>query len=343
MNWGCEMPTPRREKILNIIVEEYISKGVPVSSEHVARKGMGVSTATIRNEMMVLEEEGYIMHPHTSAGRVPTEKGYRRYIETLMGYARLTQDEQLMIRHQFHQVERVVEEWARLAAAILSGMVHNAALVTLPKPVEARLKHLELVSLHELFVLLVLVLKEAKLRQQVLTLEEGTSQEELSASARKLTSTYTGLSASQIDAKNKKLTPLEERVTNAIVEMMESEEQEEYEEPYVDGLRHMLRQPEFASSEKIAALMEVIEHKSLLKSFLPRVLRGEGVQVFIGRENREKAMRDCSVIVTRYGIPGEVGGALGVMGPIRMEYDRAIPTVRFLSKVMSELVGDLYG
>jgi len=337
------MLTPRRDKILNIIVEEYISKGLPVSSEIVARRGLGVSTATVRNEMMGLEEGGYIAQPHTSAGRVPMEKGYRHYIETLMGYARLTQADQLMIRHQFHQVERVVEEWARLAAAILSGMVHNAALVTLPKTVEARLKHLELVSLHELFVLLVLVLKEAKLRQQVLTLEEGISQEELSASARQLTSTYTGLSASQISAKNKKLTPLEERVTKAIVEIMESEEQEEYEEPYVDGLRHMLRQPEFASSEKMAALMEVIEQKSLLKSFLPRVLRGEGVQVFIGRENKEKAMRDCSVIVTRYGIPGEVGGAIGVMGPIRMEYDLAIPTVRFLSKVMSELVGDLYG
>ncbi|HUV52433.1 MAG TPA: heat-inducible transcriptional repressor HrcA [Dehalococcoidia bacterium] len=337
------MLTPRRDKILNIIVEEYISKGLPVSSEIVARRGLGVSTATVRNEMMGLEEGGYIAQPHTSAGRVPMEKGYRHYIETLMGYARLTQADQLMIRHQFHQVERVVEEWARLAAAILSGMVHNAALVTLPKTVEARLKHLELVSLHELFVLLVLVLKEAKLRQQVLTLEEGISQEELSASARQLTSTYTGLSASQISAKNKKLTPLEERVTKAIVEIMESEEQEEYEEPYVDGLRHMLRQPEFASSEKIAALMEVIEQKSLLKSFLPRVISGEGVQVFIGRENKEKAMRDCSVIVTRYGIPGEVGGAIGVMGPIRMEYDLAIPTVRFLSKVMSELVGDLYG
>ena len=337
------MLTPRRDKILNIIVEEYISKGLPVSSEIVARRGLGVSTATVRNEMMGLEEGGYIAQPHTSAGRVPMEKGYRHYIETLMGYARLTQADQLMIRHQFHQVERVVEEWARLAAAILSGMVHNAALVTLPKTVEARLKHLELVSLHELFVLLVLVLKEAKLRQQVLTLEEGISQEELSASARQLTSTYTGLSASQISAKNKKLTPLEERVTKAIVEIMESEEQEEYEEPYVDGLRHMLRQPEFASSEKMAALMEVIEQKSLLKSFLPRVIRGEGVQVFIGRENKEKAMRDCSVIVTRYGIPGEVGGAIGVMGPIRMEYDLAIPTVRFLSKVMSELVGDLYG
>jgi heat-inducible transcriptional repressor len=337
------MLTKRRERILSIIIGEYISKGVPVSSDVVAKKGLGVSPATIRNEMMDLEEEGYIVQPHTSAGRIPTEKGYRRYIGSLMNYARLSHDEQFMIRHQFHQVERAVEEWTRLAAAILSSMVHNVALVTLPKPVEARLKHLELISLQEFLALLVLVLKEAKLRQQMLTLGEAASQEELSASAQKLTSAYAGLAASQISSKELKLSSLEEQVMRNVVEIMESEEGEEYEEPYIDGLRHMLRQPEFASSDRIAAIMELFEQKSLLRSFFPRVLTGEGVRVVIGRENKENAMRDCSVIITKYGIPGEVGGAIGVMGPTRMEYGRAIPTVRFLSTVMSELVSELYG
>jgi heat-inducible transcriptional repressor len=337
------MLTRRRDRILSIIIGEYVSKGVPVSSDVVARKGLGVSSATIRNEMIELEEEGYLVQPHTSAGRIPTDKGYRHYIESLMSYARLSREEQFLIRHQFHQVERAVEEWTRLAAAILSGIVHNVALVTLPKPVEARLKHLELVSLQELLVLLVLVLREAKLRQQMLTLEETVSQEELNASSRKLTSAYVGLTASEIAAKDLKLSPLEEQVMKTVGQLMKDEEGEEYEEPYIDGLRHMLIQPEFASSDKIAAIMEVIEQKSLLKSFLPRVLTGEGVRVVIGRENKENVMRDCSVILTRYGIPGEVGGAIGVMGPTRMEYQRAIPTVSFLSTVMSELVSELYG
>ena len=337
------MLTRRRDRILSIIIGEYVSKGVPVSSEVVARKGLGVSPATIRNEMVELEEEGYLVQPHTSAGRIPTDKGYRHYIESLMSYARLSQEEQFLIRHQFHQVERAVEEWTRLAAAILSGIVHNVALVTRPKPVEARLKHLELVSLQELLVLLVLVLREAKLRQQMLTLDETVSQEELNASARKLTSAYAGLTASEIAAKDLKLSPLEEQVMKTVGQLMKDEEGEEYEEPYIDGLRHMLIQPEFASSDKIAAIMEVLEQKSLLKSFLPRVLTGEGVRVVIGRENKENVMRDCSVILTRYGIPGEVGGAIGVMGPTRMEYQRAIPTVSFLSTVMSELVSELYG
>jgi heat-inducible transcriptional repressor len=293
--------------------------------------------------MIELEEEGYLVQPHTSAGRIPTDKGYRHYIESLMSYARLSRDEQFLIRHQFHQVERAVEEWTRLAAAILSGIVHNVALVTLPKPVEARFKHLELVSLQEFLVLLVLVLKEATLKQQMLNLEENVSQEELSASAKKLTAAYAGLTASEIADKDLKLSPVEEQVMKIASELMRDEEGEEYEEPYIDGLRHMLRQPEFASSDKIAAIMEMLEQKSLLKSFLPRVLTGEGVRVVIGRENKENVMRDCSMILTKYGIPGEVGGAIGVMGPTRMEYQRAIPTVSFLSTVMSELVSELYG
>jgi len=337
------MLTRRREAILKIIVAEYISKSLPVSSEVVAHRGLGVSPATIRNEMIELEEEGYITHPHTSAGRIPMDKGYRHYIESLMGDVRLSPEEQFLIRHQFHQVERAVEEWTRLAAAILSSMVRNVALVTLPKPVEPRLKHLELVSLHEFLVLLVLVLREAKLRQQMITLEEAVSQEGLSVSARRLSSAYVGLTASQISAKGLKLSQVEEKVAKTVVQMMQAEEGEEYEEPYVDGLRHMLRQPEFASSSRMAAIMEVFEQKSLLKSFLPGVLTGEGVRVLIGRENKEDVMRYCSVIISRYGIPGEVGGAIGVMGPTRMKYERAIPTVDFLSTVMSELVGELYG
>ena len=337
------MLTRRRDRILSIIIGEYISKGVPVSSDVVAKKGLGVSPATIRNEMIELEGEGYLVQPHTSAGRIPTDKGYRHYIESLMSYARLSRDEQFLIRHKFHQVEKAVEEWTRLAAAILSGIVHNVALVTLPKPVEARLKHLELVALQESLVLLVLVLKEAKLRQQMLTLEGNVSQEELSASAQKLTAAYGGLIASEIADKELELSPVEEQVMKIVSELMRDEEGEEYEEPYIDGLRHMLRQPEFASSDKIAAIMEMLEQKSLLKSFLPRVLTGEGVRVVIGRENKENMMRDCSVILTKYGIPGEVGGAIGVVGPTRMEYQRAIPTVSFLSTVMSEMVSELYG
>ncbi len=337
------MLTQRRSAILNIVVAEYISTGLPVSSDTVARRGLRVSPATIRNEMGEMEEEGYLSQPHTSAGRIPSDEGYRHYIESMIGHIQLSLVEQRLIRHQFHQVESEVEEWTHLAAAILSRAVRNVAIVTLPKPHEPRLKHLELVSLQEFLALLVLVLREAKLRQQVLALEEAVSQEELSASAQRINSACAGLTCSQIATKCLELSLLEEQVVGAVVQMMQVEEGEAYEEPCVDGLRHILSQPEFFSRSKLAAIVELFEQRSLLKSLLPQVLTGEGVRVVIGKENKQDVMQDCSVVITRYGIPGEVGGALGVMGPTRMQYDRAIPTVRFLSTVMSEMVAELYG
>ena len=337
------MLTKRRSDILKIIVGEYISTGLPVSSHTVARRGVGVSPATIRNEMVELEEEGYLCQPHTSAGRIPSDEGYRHYIESIMGDVQLSLTEQRLIRHQFHQVESEVEEWIRLAAAILSRTVRNVAIVTLPKPCKSRLKHLDLVSLQKFLVLLVLVLREAKLKQQVLALEEAVSQEELSVSARRLSSACAGLTCSEISNKDLGLSPLEGQVVGAVVQMMQAEEGEAYEEPCVDGLHHMLSHPEFASKSTLAAIVELLEQKSLLKSLLPQVLTGEGVRVVIGRENKQDVMRDCSMVITRYGIPGEIGGAVGVMGPTRMPYNRAIPTVCFLSSVMSEMVGELYG
>jgi len=336
------MFTRRREEILRIVIDEYISRGIPVGSETISRRGLGVSPATIRNEMNELEEEGYLTQPHTSAGRIPSDKGYRHYINSLMDSAYLSLVEQRQIYHQFHQVEREIEEWTRLGAAILSRMLQNVAIVTLPKPTEYRFKHLELVSLQELLVLLVFILREAILKQQMITLDEAVSQEELNASARKLNSAFVGLTSAEISSKGLALSPLEQQVVQDIVQIMETKKVEEYEEPYVDGLRHMLNQAEFISKADIATIVEVLEQKSLLRSLLPRVLTGEGVRVIVGSENLQDVMRDCSMVITRYGIPGEVGGAIGVVGPTRMHYERAIPTVGFLSTVMSELISEVY-
>jgi heat-inducible transcriptional repressor len=337
------MLSERRKQILKIAVGEHIATGLPVSSDAIARKGVKASPATIRNDMAALEEEGYLTQPHTSAGRIPTDQGYRLYIESTMGSFRLSVAEQRLIRHQFHQVEAAIEEWTRLAAAIIARMVRNAAIVTQPKPLEVRLRHLDLISLHEFLALMIIVLKEAKLKQQVLMLDEAATQEDLNAIARRLTSAFTGLTGSEIVAASPSLSRLEERVADAAVQVMQAEQDEPYEEPWVDGVRHMLSYPEFSSGGKVEALVELLEQRSRLKSLLPQVLTGEGVQVVIGKENVQDYMQGCSVIISRYGIPGQVGGALGVMGPTRMQYSRAIPTVSFLSLLMSEMVGELYG
>ena len=338
------MLSTRQESILKIIVREYVSTATPVGSESIARRHrLGVSPATIRNEMAVLEEGGYIAHPHTSAGRTPLDKGYRYYVEWLMDDAELPLDEQRMIRHQFHQVGSSIEEWMRLAGAILCRMAGNVAIVTQPKAAECRLKRLELVALEGPLVLVIVVLRDAKLVQRMLAVEGGITQEELSTVAALLNAVYSGLSASQIRAKRAVLSPVEERVTEAVAGLMQAEDEAEYKEPYLDGLCHMLRQPEFSSSQMVRAIIEALEQGSALRDLLSQVLIGEGVKVIVGGENRQDAMRQCSVVITRYGIPLEASGAIGVVGPTRMPYGRTISMVRYLASLMDELLAEVYG
>lgn len=338
------MLTQRKEQILRIIVGEYVSTACPVGSERIAREhGLGFSPATIRNEMSDLEDDGYILHRHTSAGRIPSDKGYRYYVEWLMDEAELSPLEQRMIRHQFHQVEMELEQWTRLTAAVVARAVRNVALVTLPRAPQARLKHLELVTLQEFLALLVLVLEQAKLRQQVLHFDEPITQEELDHIAARLNAAYAGLTGWQIPEKALSLSPKEERVALASSMMMQALDEQAFEEVYLDGVRHLLAQPEFSSVGKVRPLLEVLEDRSVFREILPYALSGEGVSVVIGSENRAKEMQECSLVLSRYGVPSGPLGVLGVLGPTRLEYWRVVPTVRYLASVMGELVAELSG
>jgi heat-inducible transcriptional repressor len=297
-----------------------------------------VSPATIRNEMARLEEEGYVTHPHTSAGRVPSDKGYRYYVESLMEEQDLTQEERETIRHQFHQAGRELEEWVRLAAAVLAQAVRNMAVVTTPRSPHCRLKHLELVSLHDLVVLLVLVLDDGRLMQQVLTLSEALSQDELTAAAHRLTDLYEGLTASQVRSKAAEMSALESQVMERVQALLTAEDEGHYDDVCLEGVPLVLGQPEFSHTERMLDLLAVLDEYSLTRMLPLRSLAGEGVTVVIGRENREDALRDCSLLVTRYGVPGALSGVVAVLGPTRMRYPRTIATVRYLGSLMSDLV-----
>ncbi|MQY55390.1 MAG: heat-inducible transcription repressor HrcA [Dehalococcoidia bacterium] len=336
------MLSERKEHILRIIVGEYISLASPVGSEAIARRyGLGVSAATIRNEMARLEEDGYIIRPHISGGGVPSDRGYRYYVESMV-QEEVPLEEQRMLSHLFHQVERELAEWNRLAAALMARMVHNVAIVTSPKAAASRIKHLELVALQESLVLLILLLQQAKLKQQLIAFDEVISQGELGAISRKLSALFQGSTRSQVLARSEGLSPIEEQVKNAVVQIMAGEDERRYEEPYIEGLRHILAQPEFAHAQNMLCLMEVLESRDMVRYLLPEMLVEGGVRVIIGAENREDAMKECSMVVTRYGVPGEVNGVLGVIGPRRMPYGRAISSVRYMGSLMSDLVAELY-
>ncbi len=331
--------TSRRKAVLKIIVNEYIATALPVASDTIYRNyRLGVSPATIRNDMAYLETEGYIIRPHTSAGSFPSDKGYRHYVESMTKEAELSTEDQHRIRELFREVGEEFERWTKLAAAVMVRLVGSAALVTSPKPRECRFRRLELVALQESVVLMVLVLSEALIKRRILSFDGPLSQDQLTVLTNKLNAVYSGLTSAEISTKKPGLPSEEEEIAEAVIDIMAAEDELEYEEPYVDGLPLMLGQPEFAQRERMLSLMEMMETKQWLNSaFSPRS-NAVGVHVLIGEENREETFHDLSLVYSGYGIPERVGGTIGVIGPTRMNYHRAISTVGYMSEVLSDLV-----
>lgn len=334
--------TPRAETILKSIVSRYIAQAVPVPSQAIASDPeLRVSSATVRNEMARLECDGYIIRAHCSAGSIPSDKGYRYYVESLKDVS-IAESEQRMISHLFHQVERALETWLSLAATLLAQQVHNVAVVTTPKSADCRLKHVELVSLQESLALAVVVLHGARVRQQLLKFDRSVPQSELTVVSNKLNAEFADLNRHQIAAKHVALSPLERQIIDLVQVIQKIEDEQEYEEPYLEGWHYMLHQPEFIHSEKMRALLELAEQRGLLQAMLPKGLKSDKVQVVIGRENREDSLHDFSIIISKYGIPEEAVGTLGVLGPTRMPYAQAISMVSYLSTILSELMAGLY-
>jgi len=335
------MLSHRTETILKSIVGQYIARATPVPSQSIINDyELGVSGATIRNEMAHLEQKGYITRCHPSAGSIPSDKGYRYYVDCL-NEVELPLAEQRLIGHLFHQVERELEEWLSLAATLIAQLAQNVAIVTKPKSVDCQFKHLELVALRDSLALVVVVLGGARVKQQLITSDQLISQPELTAITNKLNAAYSGLTSPQILAKNIDLSATEQQLTDCLVKIMQAEDKQEYEEPYLNGLHFILNQPEFAHSQRMLALTELIEHRSLLRAILPQGLASHGVQVIIGKENKAEVIHNYSVVISRYGLPNKAVGTIGVVGPTRMPYARTISTVGYLSSVLTGLVAEL--
>jgi heat-inducible transcriptional repressor len=338
------MLTQRKTDLLKTLVGEYIGTASPVASETVARKhSLGVSPATVRNEMADLEEQGYITRPHHSAGAVPSDKGYRFYVENLSQVEELPQEFQYTIRYQFTKAERDIEGWARLAATALAQLINNAALVTYPRGPESRLVRINLVHIQESLAFLILVLQEVKLRKQLLPLSEPLTSDDLQMVANRLSDSLSGLSRREILNKPVDVSPFERTVTDMILDIMEAEDLALYSDHYVEGLRQLLSQPEFSEGEKAREIVQVLEDKELPKVVLAEAPEWGHMKVIIGGENRVTFLHPLSMVVCQYGLPGGGMGSISALGPTRMEYSRTIAGVRFISSLMTELIAQVHG
>lgn len=340
---------PRSESILRAVIDEYVQTAVPVGSHAlVERYRLGVSSATVRTILAALEADGLLTHPHTSAGRIPTDAGYRYFVEAVFESSQLAPVEQLMIRHQFGQVQHAAEQWFRLAATTLASANRTAGLATPAKPRAAHVRRIDIVSISERLASLIIVFREGALRQVLVTLAEPVEQEDLTRAAVILDGLMAGRTAADAERALARIDgdgpigTLVRRVGDRVIACIRDYDATVIEEVFSDGLLHVMEAPEFERSDKLRRVFAALENRAYLGELVERVVGSGGVQVFIGAENAPEEMRDVSLVLAPYGEPGRAVGVVGVLGPTRMAYPQAIGTVRFVSTLMNELVQHIH-
>jgi len=341
----------RTQAILRAVIDEYVTTATPVGSQSlVERYGLGVSSATVRHILAELEANGLLTHPHTSAGRIPTDAGYRFYVESIVETVPLPAVEQLMIRHQFGQVEFASEHWFRLAATTLAGLTRAAGLATPAKPRAAHIRRIDLVAVNDRMASLILVLREGSIKQAVVALDEDDAidQPTLNAVAALLNERLVDATVARAAtilarlSETERTERLARRVGDRIVRILRDYDAATVEEVFSDGLLNVMEAPEFAHSDKLRQVFTALEDRTYLGALVGSVASSGRIHVFIGAENPSIEMRDVSLILAPYGRPGQAIGVVGVLGPTRMPYLQAIGTVRFVSGLMNELVDHLY-
>ncbi len=334
----------RQKLVLTLVIHEYTKTAQPVGSRHlVDHYRLDMSSATIRNEMAVLTDLGYLRQPHTSAGRVPSEEGFRYFVGRLIQQTDLPANTRRTISHQFYQSPQDVEQWLRLAASVLAHQSRGASMVTAPHSEMARFKHLELIATRGRQVLMVLVMMGGEIHQELLNLQEPVSQEQLSVAANHITDLSLGLDVEHMPAIYNQLNPLETDVMDVLKRAMSHSDTMVSGEVYLDGLSNVLTEPEFSGSDDARRALRVLEEHSTLDNLLARTIMTSavgGVQVLIGGEGTWDELRQCSIVLARYGMPGLATGTLGVLGPLRMPYGQTISTVRFVASLLSDLVSE---
>jgi len=329
----------RAQFLLRTLVERYIADGEPVGSRVLSRApGLELSPATIRNVMADLEEMGFIASPHTSAGRIPTVRGYRFFVDTLITTRSL---EQVSVE-QFSGSARIDQPQRLIAAAshLLSDLTRFAGVVAVAKRRAAAFRHIEFLPLSEKRVLLIIVSPDGDVQNRILNVDRAYSPSDLTAATNFLNQHYAGLALDEIQPR------LRDELMQIRTDMMalmtvaleaSTEALQESSEQYViSGERNLLDSQDLASNMKrLRELFELFERKTLMLQLLEQSSRAQGVQIFIGSESGIAPLDECSVVTAPYEVDGQVVGAVGVIGPTRMAYERVIPIVEITAKQLS--------
>lgn len=336
----------RKSRILQIIVDGYVHTASPVASSFVARsRKLRVSAATVRNEMGALEEDGFIMRPHISAGGIPSDKGYRHFVEALDPARALNSRDEDLVESELQSSAEDVDEWANAASTVLSALLNTVAFAT---PLRARssfVKSIELLALQEMLVMLVVVMREAAVYRQLINVEESIAPSQLESSRNRVNALIAGKTFAGLDQQSAELEDgFDRQVMMSTMDVMRKHESRALRDRSVQGVSLLLGQPEFRDdAEKAHRATSALESDDVFARFVRAAPENSVPAVMIGVENQDANMRDLSVVVCQYGIDGEAHGLVGVMAPTRMEYERAIPLVAHAGGSLAGLAARVYG
>ena len=335
----------RKQAILRAVVQEFTTSAVPVGSQALqSRYFVNLSSATIRSELAELADLGYLTQPHTSAGRVPTDSGYRYFVDFLMDTEATSPTIRRTVKQEFESAPRSVDGILEKAAMVLSLVTENVSLVTAPEVSESRIKHIDLVSLEPQSVLIILVLEGNLIKQQVVHLERATSQDDLSRMAAMLNQKVKGQTADELSGRLDQLGPdkaEQRRIIERLIESITTHQAQRQTVVLHDGVRNLLRHPEFVEVGRLEELMELLEQGAQLASILQQVAFEKDVEIIIGRENTSSGLRECSLVLTTYRMAERIRGTIGVIGPTRMHYGQVVARVRLVSHATSEVLAHL--
>lgn len=340
------MLTERKSHILKIIASDYISTAVPVASSVIAKvHDLGVSSATIRNEMVALEEDGYIRRPHISAGGIPSDKGYRQFVEWLDANMDLNENDASWVQSQLNESPEDIDEWAETAATILASLLDTVAFATPLQASSTSIKGIQLLELQEMLVMLVVVMKEAVVYRQLINMNRSVTSSELEKVRNRVNSMVAGKSLTAL--RSEKAQPeaeLDRRVVQSTIDVAARHETERLKSRKLQGLSRLFRQPEFeGDAERAQMAVAAIESDEVFQALTDAVPAGSGAVTFIGEENSQESLKKFSVIVCDYGVEGDATGVVGILAPTRLSYQRAIPLVSYTGSSLGSIVSRVYG
>lgn len=338
--------TDREKSILRYVIHQFILTANPVGSRNLSKKyEVGYSPATVRNIMSDLEETGFLGHPHTSAGRVPTDLGYRFYVNSLMETPQLSQNEVDFIESHFEQINNETDEILKITSNILSNLTSQLAYVSYPKFGNAVLEKIQLVPVSNSRLLVVISIHSGMIRTITLEVETGLEKKNLSTIQRLLNERLAGLTFTEIKktiserlrtVTNTDLKPVIRVFLDSVGEIFN--DVKTGEDSIITGTKNLLNQPEFTDPKNISSIIELVEDKDIIIHFMDKKIEPNinQVSVTIGSESNEEKLNDYSIVVKEYNI-GQVAGSIGIIGPKRMTYSHEIASVVQMAEILSKI------